>query len=65
MSTVLLVQMVKMMLGEIKEIPYNRDNYLLRKRWWIEHYMRLCNQEVQTNRKNKKVKKNDGHCRNN
>jgi len=50
------------MLGEIKEEPYNRDNYIIRKKWWIEHYMKLCNQEVE---KNKKMRKNNGHSGNN
>jgi len=63
MSTVLHVQMVKMMLGEIKEVPYNRDNYMIRKKWWIEHYMRLCNQEIEKNKKMRK--RNNGHSRNN
>jgi hypothetical protein len=62
MLTVLLEQMVRMMLGEIKEVPYNRDNYIIRKKWWIEHYMKLCNQEVE---KNKKMRKNNGHSGNN
>jgi len=42
---------------EIKEFPYNRSNYIIRRRWWIEHYIRLCNQEI----KNRKLKKRDKH----
>lgn len=60
MWTALQELMEKMMLGEIKEVPYSRDNYIIRKKWWIEHYIKLCNQEIE---KNCKKRKNNGNCR--
>jgi ribosomal protein L32 len=41
---------------EIKEFPYNRSNYIIRRRWWIEHYMRLTNQEILKNKMLKECK---------
>ena len=48
------------MQGEIKELPYNRENYVINRRYWIEHYIKLCNQEIAL-----KKKKNNGYRRTN
>ena len=46
----------KTMPVEIKEKPFNRDNYIINRKWWIEHYIRLCNQEIA--QKKLRMKKN-------
>ena len=35
----------------MQEWPYNRHNYVINRTKWIEHYIKLCNEEIKEGKK--------------
>ena len=37
----------------VVEWSYNRENYVINRRAWLEMYIKICNQEIKTYKKKK------------